>query len=82
LPRSLSRLRIEGVDPHKKGRVWHMADRFRAGDVVRLKGGGPPMTVAYDPEEGGAVYLTWRDQQSGAVRTLEASASVLEKAGA
>jgi uncharacterized protein YodC (DUF2158 family) len=58
-----------------------MADRFRAGDVVRLKGGGPPMTLAYDPEEGGAVYLTWLDPQTAAVKTLEASASVLEKAG-
>ena len=58
-----------------------MANRFRAVDVVRLKGGGPPMTVAYDPEEGGAVYLTWLDPHSGAVKTLEASASVLEKAG-
>jgi uncharacterized protein YodC (DUF2158 family) len=58
-----------------------MADQFRAGDVVRLKWGGPPMTLAYDQGKGGAVYLTWLDPQSGAVRTLEASASVLEKAG-
>ncbi len=59
-----------------------MKDQFRAGDVVRLKGGGPPMTLAYDPAEGGAVYLTWFDPQSGAVRTLEASAYALEKAHA
>jgi uncharacterized protein YodC (DUF2158 family) len=58
-----------------------MADQFRAGDVVRLKGGGTPMTLAYDPGEGGAVYLTWLDPLSGAVKTLEASASALEKAG-
>jgi hypothetical protein len=59
-----------------------MADQFRAGDVVRLKGGGgTPMTLAYDPGEGGAVYLTWLDPQNGAVKTLEASASALEKAG-
>jgi uncharacterized protein YodC (DUF2158 family) len=56
-----------------------MADQFRAGDVVQLKGGGPPMTLAYDPAEGGAVYLTWLDSQSGAVKTLEASACVLER---
>ncbi len=59
-----------------------MAEQLRAGDVVRLKGGaGTPMTLAYDQEEGGAVYLTWLDPQSGAVKTLEASASALEKAG-
>jgi hypothetical protein len=59
-----------------------MADQFRAGDVVRLKGGaGAPMTLVYDPGEGGAVYLTWLDPQSGAVKTMEASAAALEKRG-
>jgi hypothetical protein len=37
------------------------------------------MTLAYDPAEGGAVYLTWLDPQSGAVKTLEASACILER---
>lgn len=56
-----------------------MADQFRAGDVVQLKGGGPLMTLAYDQEEDGAVYLTWLDPHSGAVKTLEASTSALQK---
>jgi uncharacterized protein YodC (DUF2158 family) len=56
-----------------------MPDQFRAGDVVQFKGGGPPMTLAYDPDGGNGVYLTWFDPQSGTVKTLEASASILER---
>jgi uncharacterized protein YodC (DUF2158 family) len=77
-------LRIEQVEPERlpeKRRAWAMPEQLRAGDVVRLKGGGgPPMTLAYDPE-GEAAYLTWFDPQSGAVKTLEASVSALERTG-
>jgi uncharacterized protein YodC (DUF2158 family) len=47
-----------------------MADQFKAGDVIRLKSGGPKMTVTSVADEWGApmVYCVWfvgTKEQSG-----------------
>jgi uncharacterized protein YodC (DUF2158 family) len=39
-----------------------MSDQFKAGDVVKLKSGGPDMTITRVESEGGSrvfVYCTW-----------------------
>lgn len=38
-----------------------MADEIKAGDIVMLKSGGPPMTVAW--VEDGKAYCEWFDSR-------------------
>jgi len=38
-----------------------MSKKFKAGDVVVLKSGSPPMTVDVDEGDNGDVHVTWLD---------------------
>ena len=56
-----------------------MANEFKVGDVVMLKGGGPPMTVGELPEVDGelSVMADWFDGNMLCVSDFPAEALVL-----
>lgn len=47
-----------------------MARDFTVGDVVRLKSGGPTMTVSSDDRSKGLLHCIWFNQANG-VHTVE-----------
>jgi len=56
-----------------------MSDMFKVGDVVRLKSGGPNMTVtAVGPDEQGTpqVWVSWFDEKKQAANGYYPAAAV------
>jgi uncharacterized protein YodC (DUF2158 family) len=53
---------------------------IRAGDVVRLKSGGPPMTV--EAVEGGAARVAWIDDKQQTHRETFATEALAREDGA
>lgn len=51
-------------------------EMFKVGDVVRLKGGSPALTVVNHRED--AVFLTWWDDATGDFKTKNVAPGILE----